>query len=104
MTTAFSDLILEYESRAAWEPLEVSKGAVEPIRWPSAPFMTKRRRVSHGVEYRDEGCNLHPACLSCPLDRCQFEDSERRAMLPTKVSAQTRLELEVERLRAAGLT
>lgn len=25
------------------------------------------------VNYRDSGCNLHPACLSCPLPRCQYE-------------------------------
>ena len=28
------------------------------------------------MRYRDDGCNLHPACLSCPLPRCQFDEPE----------------------------
>lgn len=23
--------------------------------------------------YKDTGCNLHPACLTCPLEMCQFD-------------------------------
>lgn len=23
--------------------------------------------------YYDTGCNLHPHCLTCPLERCQYE-------------------------------
>ena len=28
------------------------------------------------MRYRDDGCNLHPACLTCPLPRCQFDEPE----------------------------
>ena len=27
--------------------------------------------VSH---YRDDGCDIHPQCLTCPLPRCRYED------------------------------
>ena len=26
------------------------------------------------VDYEDTGCDLYPACLSCPLPRCRYED------------------------------
>lgn len=25
-------------------------------------------------EYRDEGCDLFPSCLRCPLPRCRYDD------------------------------
>lgn len=25
------------------------------------------------TEYRDTGCDLHPACLSCPFERCRYD-------------------------------
>lgn len=25
------------------------------------------------IEYRDEGCDLAPACLSCPFDVCRYD-------------------------------
>jgi hypothetical protein len=24
--------------------------------------------------YRDDGCDIHPQCLTCPLPRCRYED------------------------------
>lgn len=24
--------------------------------------------------YRDTGCDLHPACLTCPLPRCRYDE------------------------------
>jgi hypothetical protein len=26
------------------------------------------------TRYRDDGCDIHPQCLSCPLPRCRYED------------------------------
>lgn len=26
------------------------------------------------IHYRDEGCDLYPACLTCPLPRCRYDD------------------------------
>lgn len=25
------------------------------------------------MEYRDDGCDLYPSCLSCPLSRCRYD-------------------------------
>ncbi len=25
------------------------------------------------IVYRDHGCHLHPACLTCPLERCRHD-------------------------------
>ncbi len=29
-------------------------------------------------EYRDEGCELFPSCLSCPLPVCRYDEPRRR--------------------------
>lgn len=26
------------------------------------------------THYRDDGCDIHPHCLSCPLPRCRYEE------------------------------
>ena len=26
------------------------------------------------TRYRDDGCSIHPECLTCPLERCRFEE------------------------------
>jgi hypothetical protein len=30
--------------------------------------------LPENVRYRDDGCDVHPQCLSCPLPRCRYED------------------------------
>jgi len=42
---------------------------------------TGRRREEPMVDalpefypYRDEGCHVHPACLTCPLPKCIYDD------------------------------
>ena len=30
--------------------------------------------VPERFAYRDEGCELFPSCLSCPLPRCKYDD------------------------------
>ena len=30
------------------------------------------------IRYRDEGCDLCPSCLDCPLPRCRYDGPERR--------------------------
>jgi hypothetical protein len=30
--------------------------------------------LPENTRYRDDGCNIHPQCLSCPLPRCRYED------------------------------
>jgi DNA-binding CsgD family transcriptional regulator len=45
------------------------------------------------VEWRDEGCELSPSCLNCPLPKC-VEDEPR---------GQQRLRMEARRRRTAEL-
>ncbi len=26
------------------------------------------------THYRDEGCDIHPSCLTCPLPRCRYDE------------------------------
>jgi hypothetical protein len=26
------------------------------------------------TRYRDEGCDFHPSCLTCPLPRCRYDE------------------------------
>lgn len=55
------------------------------------------------TSYRDSGCSLHPACLTCPLPRCRYDipDLDRRTMLIEKMAARrARMAL----LRAQGST
>lgn len=34
------------------------------------------------VDYRDDGCDIHPHCLTCPLPRCRYDEpGGLRAML-----------------------
>jgi len=35
------------------------------VRGDSLPEVTR---------YRDDGCDIHPQCLTCPLPRCRYED------------------------------
>jgi hypothetical protein len=30
--------------------------------------------LPENTRYRDDGCNIHPQCLTCPLPRCRYED------------------------------
>jgi AraC-like DNA-binding protein len=29
-------------------------------------------------EYRDDGCDLFPSCLNCPLPRCRYDENGKR--------------------------
>jgi AraC-like DNA-binding protein len=31
-------------------------------------------RLPEFTSYRDTGCDFHPACLTCPLPRCRYDD------------------------------
>lgn len=53
-----------------------------------------------GNEYRDEGCDLSPSCLSCPLPRCRYEMS--RSALNTLRNGQR--DERIRTLYAAGGT
>ena len=39
---------------------------------PRGPVNDRRPEY---VQYRDDGCELAPKCLSCPLPKCQYDDA-----------------------------
>ena len=43
----------------------------------------KAALLPEDTAYRDTGCRDHPACLTCPFERCRYEDGElaRRAAM-----------------------
>jgi len=40
-------------------------GAAQRVRADALPEFTR---------YRDEGCDFHPSCLTCPLPRCRYDE------------------------------
>jgi hypothetical protein len=50
------------------------------------------------TEYRDTGCNLHAACLTCPFERCRY-DAPRAA----RVNMNADRDREIVRLFLAGV-
>ncbi len=40
--------------------------------------MTKKNYIPAGLpesmEFKDTGCDIHPACLTCPLPQCRYDD------------------------------
>lgn len=37
----------------------------------------ERDLLPEHVRYRDDGCDLFPSCLNCPLPRCRYDGSGR---------------------------
>jgi hypothetical protein len=42
----------------------------------------RRDALPEEIKYRDDGCDIHPYCLTCPLPRCRYDEPGGvRAML-----------------------
>ena len=39
-----------------------------------APKIVRRDSLPEHARYKDEGCELSPSCLRCPLPRCQYDE------------------------------
>ncbi len=35
---------------------------------------TLRDRLPETTAFRDNGCDVHPRCLTCPLPRCRYDE------------------------------
>jgi len=49
-----------------------------------APALRRVRRdaLPEEIQYRDDGCDIHSQCLTCPLPRCRYDEPGGvRAML-----------------------
>jgi hypothetical protein len=52
----------------------------------TGPLLERVRRdaLPEEIVYRDDGCDMHPRCLTCPLPRCRYDEpGGLRAMLNT---------------------
>ena len=59
----------------------------------------RRDTLPEQTGYRDDGCDIHPACLTCPLPRCRYEEKGGlRAMINAYRDQQ------IAGLRDAGVT
>ena len=45
------------------------------------------------VDWRDEGCEVFPSCLNCPLPRCLEEQPRGKQMLRMKARARRMVDL-----------
>ena len=52
---------------------EGSEGPVVVATAPS-PKRVRADALPEFTRYRDDGCDIHPTCLSCPLPRCRYEE------------------------------
>ena len=44
--------------------------------------LVQERQLPENATYRDDGCDLHPSCLSCPFVRCRYDiPGGKRAVL-----------------------
>ncbi len=59
--------------------------------------MSTTDRLPEQTHYRDDGCEISPRCLECPLPACRYD------MPPKRAGALLR-EAELRRLLAEGLT
>lgn len=102
----------ELSGSVGWIPLEVVQAAqtgaavgTEPTGGTARDREAYRRLKGYRQKqalpeytpYTDDGCDLHEACLSCPLPACRYEMPPGRARALTQAAA-------LSRLLASGLT
>mgnify|MGYP001583111854 CR=1 FL=1 len=54
--------------------------------------MTQRKRGKDRdwcLTHLADGCNLHAACLTCPLPQCQFDTSARKEKIIANLALRT---------------
>ena len=68
-------MVIEVAAR----PPQVEVGAVGQAMVEGARQATPLRRVRRDalpeeIRYRDDGCDVHSQCLTCPLPRCRYDE------------------------------
>jgi hypothetical protein len=69
------------------------------IEFPAVrrPRRAREDALPEHLDYRDDGCDVFPSCLSCPLPRCRYDvPGGARAMLNLARDA------EIRRMRFEG--
>ncbi len=57
----------------AVRPPQVEAGAVG-ARQATPLRRVRRDALPEEIRYRDDGCDIHPQCLTCPLPRCRYDE------------------------------
>jgi hypothetical protein len=55
--------------------------------------------LPENYSYRDDGCDIHPACLTCPLPQCRYDNPRGARGMFNEVR-----DVEIVRLRRKGLS
>ncbi len=70
-------MVIEVAAR----PSQVEVGAVvarqatvEGARQAAPLRRVRRDALPEEIRYRDDGCDIHPECLTCPLPRCRYDE------------------------------
>lgn len=53
--------------------------------------MRVRDGLPESTAYHDEGCDIHPSCLTCPLPACRYEMPPGRARALAQAAALAKL-------------
>lgn len=72
-------------------PLMREQAAAGVLPWLSLQSLTQQRTHRDGLPentaYRDDGCDLHDHCLSCPLPACRYEMGPGRVKSLSRMAA-----------------
>ncbi len=62
-------MVIEVAAR----PPQAEAGAVG-ARQATPLRRVRRDALPEEIRYRDDGCDIHPQCLTCPLPRCRYDE------------------------------
>ncbi len=52
----------------------VGQAVVEGVRRSTPLRRVRRDALPEEIRYRDDGCDIHSQCLTCPLPRCRYDE------------------------------
>ena len=52
----------------------VGQAVVEGVRQAMPLRRVRRDALPEEIRYRDDGCDMHSQCLTCPLPRCRYDE------------------------------
>lgn len=47
---------------------------MQAVRETGSLRRVRRDALPEELDYRDDGCDIHPHCLTCPLPRCRYDE------------------------------
>jgi hypothetical protein len=66
---------------------------------PASKGRVRADALPEFTRYRDDGCDVNPSCLTCPLPRCRYEEPGGLRALLNEAR-----DLEIVALRARGVS